>query len=1611
MAGSVSIGTVEGVLRLRDEFTGALTKAQGQLKTAGKNLTALGQSMTAAGSAMTFAVTAPIALIGGAAVKSFASFDSAMTQSLAIMGDVSEALQTEMADSAREMAKTTTFSAKQAAESYFFLASAGLDAESSIAALPAVAAFAQAGMFDMALATDLLTDAQSALGLTIRDDAVANMENMVRVSDVLVKANTLANASVEQFSKSLTTEAGAALKTFGIDVEEGVAVLAAFADQGVKSEVAGTSLSRILRLMSAAAVKNADDYKRLGVTVFDTSGNIRNMADIVEDLEGALLHLSDEERVAALNMLGFQARVQGVINPLLGTSAAIRRYEAELRKAGGTTQEVADKQLQTFAAQMSLVKDRLIDAAITLGSSLAPVIQNFAQSVLVPLIDKLSAAAEMFGKLPQPIQAIIIGALALVAALGPVLLVAGLMVSALGALATMMAGPMGAAIAGFLASVMGPAGLAAAGIAVLVAWEPTREVLRKLAESVLPNLEAALRPIGPMLKELRDLAKELGSGVTELADALVGLLDPLLQLVGLTSSWSGVLEVASVFQKSLTEGLAALTIAVKFQIDILTRFVQSLSDAVNGLLRLAGLAGKVEVAPKFDASEVSEGLEGLDEELRGFIEKTVHFKESLVSAEDALSGLGKVPTPTSPGELAEAMKLASEKAAEMATSLAELRAEMEFELEQTTALQMAHLQGAQAVTDLTIQQQALERVMATGVSKAVAYGSGLVTLAEAAIRAKQTLDEMGGAQVVVLDLVTGSTTAITDNSAALEQNQQRYALLAKTGADASRTFEETAAIIGELSKALAAGVISQDDFNAALERLGQESTNIFGSMATEFGTAIANMVVESDSLGESLEAIFVGRAKQAITEWVSSFISGFGRAVQAAQQDGADIAAIVKTWGRSLIDGAKGFKDAFVAAAAVAKGSVIGALKAIIAFMNSTWIGLVLTIIAIVVSAFVALAALFKKGADDTHNAVKELGVHLSAELMKQIRLTEKAIGDASASIRQHLDDVIREAVKNIEDLAKMTEQLALILTRDLAEGIIDSSMAVDSMSDAIGALIEKFEEAGGGIEEFQAIIAVLTDDVIAAFEAGLLTAAEAADIIGANFDELLELALSLGDEGVAAIEALVDAVNAAGLSVEEIAAKLRSTIDEALKVLADRSAFLVEQAETLVSSIEALFAAGSVGPRQLQFAATAAIQAFDAMMEAGVPLSEILFQLQDALTLIGDRAGELGADLPAAFAEFGEMLAILAGEQVQAMIGQLEALGGAASAAGNLGLLTAEQFDTFGDSTRRAFRNLVADGLTGEQALAALAPQLQQLHDLSQQYGFTVDKNTQALIDQAMAQGLVQDKGLTTEDILIKGFDRMLEALNALIETLGGVPIAFESIGAAAEDAAATVADSAEDAATSATESFESAAQAGEDAMLTVSGAVMRTVGDVATGATTMSDALIGATGEASEEMINHLVNFGLTGLTIMDSLAAGAASTARVMADSFEGIPITFQVEPIHMPGGGEPLSAQHGTGGFMNFGQGTSAVLHGTEQVITAAEGTGIAQMVAQAIAASGRGGDGDGLLVELVREQLGVMVASFTQGGEHLKATDKVWKGIRDGRRTSKPFQSDTPGTVC
>ena len=313
-----------------------------------------------------------------------AEFQRNLTNSTAIMSGVTNQVRDDMTTTAQQVAAETKFSAAQAAEAYFFLASAGMDAEQSMAALPQVAKFAQAGNFDLALATDLATDAQSALGLTSKDTA-KNLAGLRMVTDVFVKGNTLANSSVQQLSEAMTNKAGGSLRQVGKDIEEGTAVLLAFADQGVKGAEAGTALNIVFRDLQTKALTNASAFEQMGVNVFDAAGEMNNTADIVRDLEHRLDGMSDAQSKATLMQLGFTDKSISFIQTLLGTSDAIREYETELRGAGNTTEQVADRQLTAFDKGMNKISASTERFAINVfGPSMegiAPTLEAIAGAV------------------------------------------------------------------------------------------------------------------------------------------------------------------------------------------------------------------------------------------------------------------------------------------------------------------------------------------------------------------------------------------------------------------------------------------------------------------------------------------------------------------------------------------------------------------------------------------------------------------------------------------------------------------------------------------------------------------------------------------------------------------------------------------------------------------------------------------------------------------------------------------------------------------------------------------------------------------------------------------------------------------------------------------------------------------------------------------------------------------------------------------------------------------------------------------------------------------------------------------------------------------------------
>lgn len=582
---------------------------------------------TRIGTRMSVALTAPLVLFKGVAVNAFASFDDAMVKSTSIMSGITADIDKQMRQTALTISKQTGAAARDLAEGYFFLASAGFDARQSMAALPAVAQFARAGAFDLARATDLLTDAQTALGLSFKDPT-KNLKEMTRLSDVLVKANTLANASVEQFSVSLTTKSAAALRSVNKEVEEGVAVLAAFADQGMKAHRSGEALTDMMTgLKQAATNENTKGFfKEFQIDIFDTEGKMRHLADIVEDFEKAFAGASDEQRQMMLSQMGIRESSSQAITTLQGTSEKIRAYEKALKEAGGTTEDVAKKQMASFTAQLGITRAKVTALSIDVGRILAPSVARFN--------DVLERGTEVWDTWSEGTKKATVAVGGLAAATGPALVTIGLIgpTAIRGAQAVKM---MTIAVWGFVrASAVAAAAAAlpfapyivgaAAVVAVIMGlirliggpgslnamWEKVKGTAKSVFDSIRGFIFNFRENMGAIAEWVKGVWQNLGTIITtyfknSLSNAGV-IWGGFARMIMATIGWVGVQlpqlarEASIKFGLAIAEGMQKMVEIVVMAVDALApafhEFAIFVADVFVGIVKAAtktmGLVGR-----------------------------------------------------------------------------------------------------------------------------------------------------------------------------------------------------------------------------------------------------------------------------------------------------------------------------------------------------------------------------------------------------------------------------------------------------------------------------------------------------------------------------------------------------------------------------------------------------------------------------------------------------------------------------------------------------------------------------------------------------------------------------------------------------------------------------------------------------------------------------------------------------------------------------------------------------------------------------------------------------------------------------------------------------------
>ena len=548
------IPSAEGITGRLNELFGAPSGEAG--KSAGASfgsglLSALSDIGGKIGDIMKSAVSEVTAFVSDS-VQTGMGFDTAMSQVAATMGKTTDEIS-DLREFAKEMGSETAFSATQSAEALNFMALAGYNAETSMKMLPNVMNLAAAGGMELARASDMVTDSQTALGLSLDET-----ETLV---DQMAKAASKTNTSVSQLGDAILTVGGTAKGLKGGTAELNQ-VLGIMADNGIKAGEAGTHLRNIMLAMNPTTDAAASAFKQLGLEAYDNKGNLREMSAIFGDLSKALDGMTDEERTDILTAM-FNKTDLSTVNALLDTSA--ERWDevaAELSDADGAAQAMADTQLDNLQGDITLMKSAFEGLQIAISDKVTPTLREFVQLGT----DGLGKITEAFSKN---------GISGAAAALGEVF--DELLAKASGILPDVMKVAVNL-VKGFITAFSNA--LPAVLDAVTGAVPLVSQALKEIGAALVKNAPVLLNALGELVSGL------IIAGLEMLPEFISGAVSILSEIANALSEYIPV--ILQTIVDALPEVGTALTEALPVLIEAAGQLIGSLIDALPELL--AGLA-------------------------------------------------------------------------------------------------------------------------------------------------------------------------------------------------------------------------------------------------------------------------------------------------------------------------------------------------------------------------------------------------------------------------------------------------------------------------------------------------------------------------------------------------------------------------------------------------------------------------------------------------------------------------------------------------------------------------------------------------------------------------------------------------------------------------------------------------------------------------------------------------------------------------------------------------------------------------------------------------------------------------------------------------------------
>lgn len=601
----------------------------GGLATASSAVSSAGASMLRVGGSLSLGVSAPLLAIGTSAISAASTFQGSMNTFQAVTGATGQEMA-QLQATAMALGEDITLpgtSAADAAIAMTELARAGISVNDTFGAAEGVLRMSAAAQISNEQAATITAAALNAFGL-------AGTE-ATRVADLLAAGSNASAADVTDMAASMQMAASVAAMA-GVPVEDLTTSIAMMANAGIVGSDAGTSLKTMLMSLMSPTDQAAALMQSLGISVYDSSGTMLPMRDIVGQVSGAMGGLTQEQQNATLATLFGTDAIRAANIVLASGTTAFDAMSTAVNQQGAATDLSSVKMAGLGGAMEGLrstVETVLLTAALPFIESLETLVRKAG--------DFISGLGDLN---PQILNAgIAIGAVLAVA--GPLALGLGAVVMAVGALLS----PIGLVILGIGA-------LAAAFATGAIDIDTVRPILdgvgagfqtlRQVAETVLTSIQNFWSQHGATImasaqatwNQIQTVVTTVVNAVSSVVQAVMGVVQTFLANHGaeiesfIVTAWTGIQTIVqtslAIIQAIVVPILTGIANFIRTHGDDIQRVLSAAWSAISGIVSIAitavqGILSAVLAAIRGDWSGAWNALKSAGESIWNTIKSTV----------------------------------------------------------------------------------------------------------------------------------------------------------------------------------------------------------------------------------------------------------------------------------------------------------------------------------------------------------------------------------------------------------------------------------------------------------------------------------------------------------------------------------------------------------------------------------------------------------------------------------------------------------------------------------------------------------------------------------------------------------------------------------------------------------------------------------------------------------------------------------------------------------------------------------------------------------------------------------------------------------------------------